>query len=141
MPQSERESARTGDASPAFHCSCRYGALDAAWIHASGALDFATSPELERALADAHAHARLVVLDLRELTFMGCAGMHAIVEDSRRARQTGGRLVLVRGDPDVYRLFAVTGSLDDVEIADLERAPPLTRTQRSLVSQSVLATG
>ena len=82
-----------------------------------------------------------VVLDLRELTFMSCAGMHAIVDDSRRARQTGGRLVLVRGDPGVYRLFAVTGSLDDVEIADLDRPPPLARPQRSLVSQSVLATG
>ena len=141
MPPSDTEPAPTAGASRAFHCSCRHGALDAAWIHASGALDFATSPELEQALADAHAHARLVVLDLRELTFMGCAGMHAIVDDSRRARQAGGRLVLVRGDPGIYRLFAVTGSLDDVEIADLDRPPPLAQTQRSLVSQSVLATG
>ena len=54
--------------------------------------------------------------------------MHAIIEASRRARQHGGRLVLVRGDPRVYRLFMLTGSVDDVEIADLERPTPFAQS-------------
>jgi len=52
-------------------------------VHVAGALDIATSPELERTLEELNA--RLVVLDMRELGFMDCAGVHTIVAASRRA--------------------------------------------------------
>jgi hypothetical protein len=48
----------------------------------------------------------------------------------------------VRGRPDIYRLFTLTASSDDVDIADPEPVrPPVDALQRSLVSQSLLRTG
>ena len=48
---------------------------------------------LERTLS--RSQARLVVLDLRELTFIDSSGVHAIVSAGIRARKGGRRLVLV----------------------------------------------
>ena len=61
-----------------------------------------------------------MVLDLRELAFMDCSGAHASIS----ARQLGRRLVLVRGPPNVDRMFTLTGSSDAVEIADLDQFEP-----------------
>ena len=55
---------------PAFVRSRANGGLDATWVHLAGALDLATTPQLERTLRDSQSQARLVVLDLRELAFM-----------------------------------------------------------------------
>ena len=60
-----------------FVCSTSEAGLEAAWVHVAGALDIATAPQLEQALAGAQTRARLVVLDLRELTFMDAAGVQA----------------------------------------------------------------
>lgn len=121
MPPSESELARKNTA---FRCSCTHDDADVAWIRVAGALDCATAPELGRTLADAQGRAALAVLDLSELSFIDCAGMHTIVEASSRARRSGRRLVLVGGDPAAYRLFTLTGSVDAVEIVDLD---PSTR--------------
>jgi hypothetical protein len=51
-------------------------------------------------------------------------------------------LVLVRGRPDIYRMFTLTGSTGDVDIGDPDPLqPPVDALQRSLVSQSLLKTG
>jgi anti-anti-sigma factor len=125
-----------------FACTATHGGLDAAWVNVVGELDIETAPELERTLRESGELAHLTVLDLRELAFMDCAGAHAIVSASLSARKAGRRLVLVRGRPEVYRMFTLTGSSGDVDIGDLDpvqaRAHPL---QRSLVSQSLLGTG
>ena len=88
------------DALRPFVCSSTGGGLDAAWIHVAGALDLATSRQLERTLAESAA--RLVVLDMRDIGFMDCSGVHAIVEASHRAREEGRRL---RSDPAAVRLL------------------------------------
>ena len=120
-----------------FECSCTAGALDAAWVHVSGALDIATAPRLEQTLRATTA--RLVVLDLRDLVFMDCAGVHVIVDASNRARRLGRRLLLVRGPANVDRVFALTGHGHDVEIGDLgPHESALGSPQRSLVSASLL---
>jgi anti-anti-sigma factor len=132
------------EASPAFVCSCSDGGLDAAWVHVAGELDIATAPQLERTLRETQQNVRLVLLDLRELTFMDCAGVHAIVDASSRARRLGRRLVLLRGIPRVDRVFSLTGSAGEVEIGDLDPDPvelPVRALQRSLVSSSLLKTG
>ncbi len=128
--------------SPAFSCSRTDGGLDAAWVHTAGELDIATAPQLERTLRETQLQARLVVLDLRELAFMDCYGMHAIVSAGARARLAGRRLVLLRAPRNIDRLFTLTGSFEDVEIGDI--APvvlPVHTGQRSLVSSSLLRTG
>jgi anti-sigma B factor antagonist len=115
---------RAGELPPAFACSWTDGGRDAAWIHIAGELDLATVSRLEQTLCRAELQARLVVLDLRELAFMDSSGVHAIVSASRRARQAGGRLVLLRGPPNVDRMFVLTGSSGDVEIGDLGSGEP-----------------
>ena len=127
---------------PGFACTATHGGLDAAWVNVVGELDIETAPELERALRESGELAHLTVLDLRELAFMDCAGAHAIVSASLSARKAGRRLVLVRGRPDVYRMFTLTGSSGDVDIGDPDpMQPPPLAAQRSLVSQILLRTG
>jgi anti-sigma B factor antagonist len=142
MPDTQLLPAGRADATRPFECSCTEGDLDAAWVHIAGDLDIATTPQLERTLRETQVGARLVVLDLRELAFMDSSGVHAIVNASIRARQIGGRLVLLRGRPNVDRVFALTGSSDDLEIGDVAPAgPPVQALQRGLVSSSLLKTG
>lgn len=142
MPHTNSNLARADAPPPVFACTATHGGLDAAWVNVAGALDIATAPELERTLRESHSHARLVVLDLRELAFMDCAGVHTIVNASIGARRTGRRLVLVRGRANIYRMFALTGSSDDVDIGDLDPVqPPVKALQRSLVSRSLQKTG
>ena len=126
----------------AFACTATHGGLDAAWVSVAGELDIETAPELEQTLHKSQQLAHLTVLDLRELAFMDCAGVHAIVDASLRGRRDGRRLVLVRGRPDIYRMFTLTGSTGDVDIADLDPVqPPVDAFQRSAVSQSLLSIG
>jgi anti-sigma B factor antagonist len=134
MPHTDQILARADARPPAFACTTTHGGLDAAWVYVAGELDIATAPELERTLRESQQRAHLTVLDLRELAFMDCAGVHTIVEASLRARKAGRRVVLVRGRPDIYRMFTLTGSSADVDIGDPEPVPPPVDTlQRSLV--------
>jgi anti-anti-sigma factor len=122
---------------PPFACSCAQGNGDTAWVQVRGELDVATTPLLKRTLDKSEA--RLVVLDLRQLTFIDSSGTHAIVDAGIHARQTGRRLVLVHVPPHVHRILALTGSTDHVAIGDVEpAAPPVHTLQRSLVSRSLL---
>jgi anti-sigma B factor antagonist len=131
------DAARADALPPPFTCSCTNGGLDAAWVHVGGELDIATTPRLERTLDESQA--RLVVLDLRELAFIDCCGMHAIINAGIRARQAGRRLVLVRVPANVARMLALTGSSEQVEIGDVDSvAPPVPAVQRSLVARSLL---
>lgn len=103
-----------------FACSWSADGPYSARVCVAGELDLATTPLLECALHEAQSHARLVVLDLRELTFMDSSGVHLIVAVSIRARQRRRRLVILRGPPGVDRTFMLTGSCGDVEIIDAE---------------------
>jgi anti-anti-sigma factor len=82
---------------PAFDCSWQAGGFGAAWVHVEGEVDLATSPQLLRTLGEAQREARLVVLDVREVTFIDSAGVHAILAAAATARREGQRLMLVRG--------------------------------------------
>ena len=117
--------ARSIAAWPPFVCTCRDGDVGVGWVRTAGELDLAVSAQLERTLHLAQANARLVVLDLRELTFMDSAGLHVILDGATRARSHGRRLIVVRGPTDVDRLFALTGTAHEVEVVDLHpMAPP-----------------
>jgi len=117
---------------PTFVCSHANVGFGAAWVHVAGELDCATAPQLDRSLREAELQTRLVVLDLREVPFMDSSGVHAIVDASVRAREVGCRLVLLRGPPDVDRMFALTGSSDEVEICDVGRGEPVGQALRQL---------
>jgi anti-anti-sigma factor len=103
-----------------FECTWSEGGLNAAWVHLAGELDVDTTPQLEQTLSDPDSQALLVVVDMRELAFMDSSGVHALVNASARARQRGSRLVVLRGPPDVDRVFTLTGNSDDVETGEAE---------------------
>ncbi len=100
------------------------GGLGAAWVYVAGELDVATAPQLEQTLREAQSEARLVVLDLRELTFVDSAGVHVIVDAGIRARRAGCRMIAVRAPSQVDAVFTLIGVTEDVEIFDLDPAQP-----------------
>ena len=108
-----------------FVCSPANVGFGAAWVHVAGDLDIATAPQLDRTLREAELQTRLVVLDLREVPFMDCSGVHTIVDASVRAREVGRRLLLLRGPPDVDRMFALNGSSHEVETCASALAVPV----------------
>ncbi len=108
----------------AFVCSCWESGGDAAWVWVEGELDIASAPRLEQTLRWAQTRARLVVLDLRQLTFIDSSGVHVIVPVSIRARRAGRRLIVVRGPSQVDRILALTGASDVIEIRDFDSVEP-----------------
>ena len=84
------------------------------------ALERASAPllenELRRVAAD-HATTGLV-LDLRDLEFMDSTGLRLIVIADERARAAGHSFTLVRGRPDVHRVFEITRMVDRLTIVD-----------------------
>ena len=108
---------------PAFACTWRAGS-SAAWVHVAGELDLATSRQLRRTLAEAELNARLVMLDLRELTSIDSSAVRVIINAARTARRKGGRLMLARGPVEVDRVLTLTGACDHVLIFDLDPAEP-----------------
>ena len=109
---------------PAFDCSWRDGGRNAAWVHLAGELDVDTTPLLEWALRAPDSQAQLIVLDMRDLAFMDSSGVHAIVNAGARERQLGRRLVILRGPPEVDRVFALTGNTRYVEDGDVAPVDP-----------------
>ena len=107
-----------------FVCSWTDGGPEACWVHVSGRLDAAAVWQLVRVLDDPPLQAQMVVLDLRELSFVDRSGVHAVVSAGMRARRAGRRLVLLRGRPLVDRMFTLTGNADQLEIVDLDRGVP-----------------
>jgi anti-anti-sigma factor len=74
----------------------------------AGELDIATAPELDRALRTAQQTAALITVDLRRLSFMDCRGLAVIVAAAERADAGSGDFRVVRGPPQVHRLFTLT---------------------------------
>jgi anti-anti-sigma factor len=97
----------------------------AAWVELDGELDLSTAPQLKQKLAEALAQARMVVLDLRELSFVDAAGLHAILNAAESAYHEDRRLLVTRGSPHVHRVFTLSGVSDRLVIFDLgERGVP-----------------
>jgi anti-anti-sigma factor len=104
---------------------------DAIYIVVTGQLDAAGVPLLDAELRHATATAPIVILDLRAVTLVDLAGALLIVRADLWLRSAGGRLVVVRGRPEVEQFFAATeldGLIDFVdEPPPVEMGPPLTR--------------
>ena len=107
-----------------FECSLRTPGMRASWVRATGELDLCTAPQLERTLQDARSKARLVVLDTRDVSFIDCSGLRAILDSSGRGDAEVPRLVLVPG-PAVQRLLSLAGVDRQVSTCDLAPSEPL----------------
>jgi len=87
-------------------------------VRVAGEVDVATTPQLVRMLQRAQSQARLVIVDLDDVTFIDSAGVHAIVDAGVRGRGVGRRLMLLRPPRDIDRVFRLTGACDDIEYRD-----------------------
>jgi anti-sigma B factor antagonist len=111
-------------ATPAFCCTWKADASGAAWVHVAGELHLATSAQLAKTLREAQRGARLVVLDLRELTFIDSWGVDVVLGAAHRARRKGHPLMLVRGPAEVDRVFTLSAASTKVTIFDLDPTEP-----------------
>ena len=88
-------------------------------ISLSGELDIATAPELEAELLRVEAtDAHSIKLDLSALEFIDTTGIRVILEADARSRTDSDRLVLVRPNARVLRVFQICGMADRLPFAD-----------------------
>ena len=64
----------------------------------------------------------LLVLDLRELSFMDSTGLRVMVSADARARDDSRRLAVVQGPESVHRVFRITGLDDHLEMVETPEA-------------------
>lgn len=84
----------------------------------AGKLDIGTARDAGRALDKSQRTADLVVLDLRELQFVGCTAVRLVLMADARARRFGGRLVILAtraAAPQLYALARLHRRLEIVE--------------------------
>ena len=81
---------------------------DAAIVTMEGDLDIATEAQATADLDRAMDGAELLVVDLRELSFLDSTGVRVLLAADLRAREKGMRFGLVRGDDMIARLLEVT---------------------------------
>lgn len=92
--------------SPVF--GVRAHAIERAHIVAPrGDLDLYTVEEARAAIAIRPDVCDTVVLDLRGLSFFDTSGMHLVVETAHALARAGVRFAIVRGAPQVQRLFTI----------------------------------
>jgi anti-sigma B factor antagonist len=81
------------------------GAVEVAF---SGELDIAEMPRLEQEFEAIHASKPpLLVLDLRDLSFIDSSGLRFILETDVRVRREARRVVLIPGPNPVHRIFLI----------------------------------
>jgi anti-sigma B factor antagonist len=90
---------------------------DVAVVRMSGELDLTGADALLTSLEPAVELAgRAVVVDLREVTFVDCAGLSALVDARTAISQRGIELVLAAPSRPVGRLLSLTGSGRQVQV-------------------------
>lgn len=85
----------------------------------SGEVDLSTVEEVEEKLRSAIDGAPgLLVMDLREVTFLDSSGLRMVLKANRELSENGGRLVVVQGARRVAKVFELTGAHEELEIVD-----------------------
>jgi anti-anti-sigma factor len=114
-----------------FVCTWGSEGVDGGWARVAGELDLAAVPRLMETC--------LIVLDLRELTFLDAAGVHAIVDASIGARRDGRRLLLMGPRAWVQWVFALTGASHKVEVGEWDSGALPVQALLQLARQSIAA--
>jgi anti-anti-sigma factor len=105
-------------ARPRLRCVARDLAVGVIHLALAGKLDIAAAPHADRALRATQADAHLVILDLRELQFIGCTAARVALMADARARRIGGRVVVVAARAPAPRLFALARLRRRLEIVE-----------------------
>ena len=94
-------------------------------MQVSGRLDASTVSILERALLRAFSlGARVIVIDMGEVTYISSSGLRVLLTARRQARERGGDILLCSLSPNVRdvldmvgfaALFSISSTLDDAK--------------------------
>jgi len=96
-------------------------------IALAGEVDLYTAPELKQELLNAIAGgAKEVIVDLSETTFIDSTTLGVLVGGVKRLRPNGGRLSVVCSDPNITKIFEITG---------LDRVFPIYPTRAEALDQ------
>ena len=89
----------------------------------AGEFDLSNASQVEEALEEVERERpALLILDLRELTFMDSTGLRVMVSADARARDDSRRLAVVQGPEPVHRVFRITGLDDHLEMVETPEA-------------------
>lgn len=92
-------------------------------VHARGEIDTVTAPFLSEQLRGWFAAAPRVVLDLSRVSFLGSAGLSALLAGTAEADAAGVLFQLACGEArQVRRVLQITGTLEHLDVVD--RIPP-----------------
>lgn len=79
-------------------------------VSLAGEFDLSGLRDFQRELAEVRApEVTRVAVDLRDLAFMGASGLRALLAVQARSERDGFELFVVRGSPQVQRVFEMTG--------------------------------
>jgi len=87
-------------------------------LHVVGELDTLTAPVLAGRLAEQQSAVPKLVVDLSEVSFLGSAGLAALVEAKDAADRHGWQLLVVPGSRIAWRALEATGLLSLFTVAD-----------------------
>jgi anti-sigma B factor antagonist len=95
-----------------------------AYIALEGDLDVCSEARLRQRLTSVlDAGTACLVLDLRDVAFLDCAGLRALLLARRLVEARGGRLLLTRVPDHVRRVIALTGTGTLLEDRPFRRGP------------------
>src|SRR3954468_22383974 len=83
-----------------------------------GEVDLATASSVRAALDTREPSDAAVLLDLRAVEFIDTSGLRVVVEQAHRAQAGGYRFAVVRGSPQVQRIFDVAGLSPELLVDD-----------------------
>jgi anti-anti-sigma factor len=80
------------------------------FVSVTGDLDLWSAPALEQRLGACLERGQWwIVVDLSKASFLDSSGLGALTNSMRRIERKGGRLVVINTDPQLRRVFELTG--------------------------------
>ena len=94
------------------------------FVAVTGDLDLWSAPALEQRLGACIERGQCwIVVDLSRASFLDSSGLGALTNSMRRIERKGGRLVVINTDPQLRRVFELTGLKRVLNVVpDRERA-------------------
>jgi anti-sigma B factor antagonist len=90
---------------------------DGVVVSLRGELDLASAPLLQGEIDSAAvAAAPIVVLDLRELSFIDSTGLRVLLTGHKRSQELGQEFAVTRGSEQVQRLLSITGADEHLRV-------------------------
>lgn len=83
----------------------------------SGSLDSDTAPAFETTLDEViAADWRLVVLDMRHLSYISSAGLRVVFKSAKALKQNGRSLAVANRQPQIEKVFEILQALPDMAV-------------------------